>query len=97
MTAFSAVKNGRIEREKASGSPLPPEFDIIDHLTALRARVAPIKQDFVNVMYACVHTCRALFPERKDARSTNKLIGMLNEANSDSSSGDLLPRVPELT
>ena len=30
-------------------------------------------------MYACVNTCRALFPQRKDTRSTNKLIEMLNE------------------
>ena len=79
MTAFSTVKEGRIEREKASRSSLPPEFDIIDHLTALKARVAPLKIDFVDVMYACVHTCRALFRERTDACSTNKLIGMLNE------------------
>ena len=66
-------------REKAPGSSLPPEFDIIDHLTALKARVAPLKKDFVDVMYACVHTCRVQFPERTDARSTSKLIGMLNE------------------
>ena len=31
------------------------------------------------MMYACVHTCRALFPERTDAHSTCKLVGMLNE------------------
>ena len=73
------MKDARAEREKASGSQLPPEFDIIDHLTALKAWVAPLKQDFINVMYTCVNTCRALFPDRKDARSTSRLIKLLNE------------------
>ena len=73
------MKDARAEREKASGSQLPPEFDMLDHLTALKARVAPLKQDFINVMYACVHACRALFPECPDERSTDKLLALLNQ------------------
>ena len=42
------------------------------------ARVAPIKKDFADVMTACVKTCRALYPEKTDARSTSQLVGMLN-------------------
>ena len=79
LAAFQAVNDGQAKREEASGSQLPPEFDIIDHLTALKALVAPLKQDFVNVMYACINTCWALFPDRKDARSTSRLIKLLNE------------------
>ena len=78
--AFDAVKAGRVERGKASGSSLPDKFDINDHLTALKARVAPIKKDFADVMSACVNTCRALYPEHTDARSTSQLVGMLNES-----------------
>ena len=73
------MKDARAEREKASGSQLPPEFDIIDHITALKARVAPLKQDFIDVMYACVHAYRALFPECPDARSTERLIELLSQ------------------
>ena len=79
MPALKAVKDARTEREKASGSTLPPEYDMLDHLMALKARVAPLKQDFVDVMYACVHACRALFPECPDARSTERLIDLLSQ------------------
>ena len=79
MPALKAVKDARAEREKASGCQLPPEYDITDHITTLKARVTPLKQDFVDVMYACIHACRALFPECPDARSTNRLIELLNQ------------------
>ena len=52
---------------------------MLDHLTALKAQVAPLKQDFINVMYACVNTCRALFPDCPDACSTDRLIKLLNQ------------------
>ena len=76
--AFKAVKEANAEREKASGSTLPPEFDIIDHLMALKAQIARLKQDFNGVMHACVHASRALFPESPDARSIEGLIWNLS-------------------
>ena len=79
LTAFKALKDSCAEREKASGSQLPPEYDMLDHLAALKAWVAPLKQDFVSVMLACVNTCRALLPECPDARSTDRLIELLNQ------------------
>ena len=50
---------------------------MLEHLTALKARVAPLNQNFVDLMYACVHACQALFPECPNARSTNRLIELL--------------------
>ena len=79
ITALKAVKDSRAEREKASRSQLPPEYDMLNHLAALKARVAPLKQDFINVMLACVNTCQALFSYCPDARSTDRLIELLNQ------------------
>ena len=79
MMALKAVKDARVEREKASGSTLPPEYDMLDHLTSLKARVAPLKQDFIDVMYACVHACRALFQDCPHAHSTDRLIELLKQ------------------
>ena len=79
IQAFKAVKEARAKREKASGSTLPPKFDIIDHITALKARIAPLKRDHNDVMHACVHASCALFPECQDVHSTKGLIRNLNQ------------------
>ena len=70
------MQSGRVAR----GKDLADEWDIEDHVTALSARVAPLKKDFEEVMTACVKTCRALYPKHTDARSTRQLVGMLNES-----------------
>ena len=59
------------------GKDLADNLDIDDHVAALNARIAPLKRDFDEVMTACVKTCRALYPDRPDARRTDELVGML--------------------
>ena len=61
----------------AKGKDLAGNLDIDDHVAALSARVAPLKKDFQDLMTACVKTCRALYPDRADANSTDELVGML--------------------
>ena len=71
--AFDAMQAGRVEK----GKDLADELDIEDHVAALSARIAPLKQDFEDVMTACIKTCRVLYPDRADADSTDELVGML--------------------
>ena len=63
LLAAKAVKNARAEREKISRSPLRAEFDIVEHITALKAWIAPLKKNHFDVMNACLNANRALFPE----------------------------------
>ena len=78
--ANKATKDACTEREKASGSPLPVEFDIIDHITALKGRITPLKQDHFDVMKAGLNASRVLFPEAWEFQTTKQLIQNLNEA-----------------
>ena len=70
----------RAPREKASGSLLPAEFDIVDHIMALKARIAPLKNVHFDVMKACLNANRVLFPEAREVQSTEELIRILNQA-----------------
>ena len=80
LLAAKAVRDTRAEREKISGSPLPDEFDITDHITALKAWIAPLKKSHFDVMNVCLHANRVLFPEAREAQSTEELIKNLNQA-----------------
>ena len=72
------MKDARAEREKISGSPLLAEFDIVDHIMALKARIAPLKKDHFDVTKACLNASRVLFPEAQEVQSTEELIRNLN-------------------
>ena len=56
------------------------EFDILDHIMALKALIAPLKKDHFNVMNACLNANRALFPEAREVQSPEELIRNLNQA-----------------
>ena len=60
------MKDARAEREEISGSPLPEQFDIVDHITVLKARIAPLEKDHFDVMNACLNANRVLFPEARE-------------------------------
>ena len=79
LLAAKAMRDVRAEREKISGSPLPEEFDITDHITALKARIAPLKKSHFDVMNACLHANRVLFPEAREVQSIEELIRNLNQ------------------
>ena len=80
LLAAKAMKDVHAKKEKASGSPLPEEFDIVDHITTLKARIAPLKKDHFDVMNACLNVNQVLFPEAQEAHSIEELIRNLNQA-----------------
>ena len=80
LLAAAAVKDVHAEREKISGSPLPAEFDIVDHIMTLKVQISPLKKDHFDVMKACLNANRVLFPEAREVQSTEELIRNLNQA-----------------
>ena len=67
LLAAKAVRDARAERGKLAGAPLPEEWDIVDHITTLKARIAPLKKDHIDLMNVSLRVNRVLFPEAREA------------------------------
>ena len=80
LQAAKAVRDARAERAKLSGAPLPESWDIEDHVTALKARIAPLKEAYVDLLNASLKTHRVLFPESRQVQSPEELIKDLDQA-----------------
>ena len=80
LQAAKVVREARAERAKLSGTPLPEIWDIEDHITALKARIAPLKDSHIDLLNAGLKAHRALFPEARQVRSAEELINALDEA-----------------
>ena len=44
------MREARAERAKLAGAPLPEAWDIVDHITALKARIAPLKKTHIDLL-----------------------------------------------
>lgn len=80
LQAAKAVRDARAERTKLTGAPLPEEWDIEDHITALKARIAPLKGSHIDLLNAGLKAHRVLFPEARQVRSAEELIKALDDA-----------------
>ena len=78
--AAKAVRDARAERAKLTGAPLLETWDIEDHITALKARIAPLKESHTTLFNASLKAHRVLFPEARPARSADELIKDLDQA-----------------
>ena len=70
------MQAARIEK----GKDLAADFDMDDQLAALSARVAPLANDFQDMITASIEACRALYPDHPDVSSLEELVGMLKGA-----------------
>ena len=80
LQAAKAVRDARAEKAKLTGAPLPETWDIEDHITALKARIAPPKEAYVDLINASLKAHRAMFPEARQVRSPEELIRDLDQA-----------------
>ena len=80
LQAAKAVRDARAERAKLAGAPLPETWDIEDHITALKARIAPLKESHIDMFNASLKAHRVLFPEARQVRSADELIKDLDQA-----------------
>ena len=53
----------KVRRKRAESGPIPEGWEIEDYLTALQARVQPLKRLGVDMLDAAVHTFGALWPK----------------------------------
>ena len=65
---------------KLAGAPLPEAWHIVDHITTLKARIAPLKEAHIDLLNASLKVNRVLFPEARQARSADELIRNLDQA-----------------
>ena len=82
LQAAKAVRDARAERAKLTGAPLPETWDIEDHITALKARIAPLKDSHIDLLNASLKAHRILFPESRQVRSAEELIKDLDQTKS---------------
>ena len=80
LLAAKAVREARAERAKLAGAPLPEAWDIVDHITTLKARIAPLKEAHIDLLNASLKVHRVLFPQAWQAWSTDELIRNLDRA-----------------
>ena len=80
LQAAKAVRDARAERAKLTWAPLPETWDIEDHITALKARIAPLKESHIDLFNASLKAHRVLFPEARQVRSADELIKDLDQA-----------------
>ena len=63
----------RARQKKAATGPISEAWDIDDHLTALNARLSPLKTIGVNILDAAVRVYRVLWPESEAPASVTEL------------------------
>ena len=80
LQAAKAVRDARAERAKLAGAPLPETWDIEDHITALKARIAPLKESHIDLFNASLKAHQVLFPEARQVQSADELIKDLDQA-----------------
>ena len=80
LLAAKAMREARAKRAKLAGAPPPEAWDIVDHITALKARIAPLKEARIDLLNASLKVHRVLFPEARQARSADELIRNLDQA-----------------
>ena len=80
LQAAKAVRNARAERAKLTEAPLPETWDIEDHITALKARIAPLKDSHIGLLNASLKAHRILFPEARQVVPVEELIRDLDQA-----------------
>jgi hypothetical protein len=80
LQAAKAVRNARAERAKLTEAPLSETWDIEDHITALKARIAPLKDSHIGLLNASLKAHRILFPEARQVVPVEELIRDLDQA-----------------
>ena len=80
LQALKTVRDARAERAKLIGAPLPETWDIEDHITALKARLTPLKEAYTDLLNASLNAHRVMFPEARQVRSPEGLIRDLDQA-----------------
>ena len=76
--ALNTVRRARTKRAEAG--PIPEEWDIEDHLSALNARISPLKAIGMDLLDAGIRAYRALWPGSQAPVSIEELSKCLTGA-----------------